>query len=245
MSHNPAHGSHYLLLGLQLICKPKLRRFVIIPFLINCLIFIGLLALSIHEFGRLNAWVNGLLPNWLHWLNWLLWVLFIAASLLVIIYTFTFFANLIAAPFNGFLSEKVETYLRGNNPLEDQGWLDLAKDIPRMMGREISKLLYFVPRAIILLLLFIIPVVQIVAAPLWLVFSAWMMAIQYADYPMDNHRIPLKSMRKQLQSKGLLSLGFGGSVMLLNFIPIVNFIVMPVAVAGATAMWVEQFADSV
>ena len=38
----------------------------------------------------------------------------------------------------------------------------------------------------------------------------------------------------------MLSLGFGGAVMLATLIPLFNFLVMPVAVAGATALRVEQ-----
>ncbi|MBP2261259.1 uncharacterized protein involved in cysteine biosynthesis [Pseudomonas sp. BP8] len=39
------------------------------------------------------------------------------------------------------------------------------------------------PRALALLILSFIPVVNVIAAPLWLIFGVWMMAIQYIDYP--------------------------------------------------------------
>jgi CysZ protein len=38
----------------------------------------------------------------------------------------------------------------------------------------------------------------------------------------------------------MLSLGFGGAVMLATLIPLFNFLVMPVSVAAATALRVEQ-----
>jgi hypothetical protein len=41
----------------------------------------------------------------------------------------------------------------------------------------------------------------------------------------------------------MTSLGFGSGVMLGTMIPIVNFIIMPVAVCGATVYWVEQLSD--
>ncbi len=59
------------------------------------------------------------------------------------------------------------------------------KDIPRIMKREWQKLARYLPRAIVLLLLYFIPGVgQTVAPVLWFLFSAWMLAIQYCDYPL-------------------------------------------------------------
>jgi uncharacterized protein involved in cysteine biosynthesis len=75
------------------------------------------------------------------------------------------------------------------------------KDIPRIMKREWQKLAWYLPRAIVLLLLYFIPGIgQTVAPVLWFLFSAWMLAIQYCDYPFDNHKVPFKTMREAPQS---------------------------------------------
>jgi len=87
--------------------------------------------------------------------------------------------------------------------------------------------------------LFVIPVVNIAAPFLWLAFSAWIMAVQYADFPMGNHGLKGPEIRRRLAAKRITSLGFGGGVLALTSIPIINFIAMPVAVCGATAWWVE------
>ena len=39
----------------------------------------------------------------------------------------------------------------------------------------------------------------------------------------------------------MLVLGFGGAVMIGTMIPVVNFIILPCAVAGATAMCLDHF----
>ncbi|MEZ5582290.1 MAG: hypothetical protein R3F37_05475 [Candidatus Competibacteraceae bacterium] len=44
-----------------------------------------------------------------------------------------------------------------------------------------------------LLVLFVIPGVNVIAPLLWLVFGAWMLALQYADYPMGNHGLRFRS----------------------------------------------------
>ena len=105
---------------------------------------------------------------------------------------------------------------------------------------ELRKLLYFLLRALPLGLLFLIPGVNIAAPFLWALFSAWMLAIEYVDYPMANHLLHFSEQRRRLRKRRLLSLGFGGSSLLMTMIPLVNFLAMPVSVAGATAMWVHE-----
>ena len=53
-------------------------------------------------------------------------------------------------------------------------------------------------------------------------------------------RIKARDMRARLRRRRLLGLGFGAATAGLAMVPVVNFIVMPSAVAGATAMWVRE-----
>ena len=41
----------------------------------------------------------------------------------------------------------------------------------------------------------------------------------------------------------MTGLGFGMAVMTATLIPLVNFMVMPAAVAGAAAIWIERLKD--
>jgi CysZ protein len=65
--------------------------------------------------------------------------------------------------------------------------------------------------------------------------------VQYKDYAFDNHKVSFTQMKSDLKSKQGLSYGFGFAVMLLTAIPFINLIVMPVAVCGATRLWVEHY----
>lgn len=68
-----------------------------------------------------------------------------------------------------------------------------------------------------------------------------MMAIQYCDYPFDNHKVPFETMRDDLKTKRGKCLSFGALVTLFTMTPILNLFVMPIAVCGATAMWVDVY----
>lgn len=67
-------------------------------------------------------------------------------------------------------------------------------------GREWQKLKYYLPKAIGCLILFFIPVIGQTVAPLAVaLLCAWMAAIQYCDYPYDNHKIRFEIMRDDLK----------------------------------------------
>jgi CysZ protein len=112
--------------------------------------------------------------------------------------------------------------------------------VPRTLGREMRKLSYFLPRAIALLILSFIPVLNILAAPLWLVFGVWMMAVQYIDYPADNNKMSWDDMLAWLREKRWQSMSFGGITYLALLVPGLNIVMMPAAVAGATLFWVRE-----
>lgn len=238
-NNNPTLGIYYLAEGFKLILKPGLKRFVIIPLIINIILFASLFFLMQHFFSEFNHWIISHLPSWLQWLGSILWIVFFLGFFLVIIYTFVTLANLICAPFNSFLAEKVEYLLIGTKH-EASTWQTI-KNIPRIIKRQLAILGYYLPRAVLLFILFFIPVVQLIAAVLWFLFNGWFMTLTYIDYPTDINHIPLTKVREQMQQKRWISLSFGSSVLLLTMIPIVNFFVIPAAVAGATKFWIKEF----
>lgn len=245
MRGNPVKGAGYFLRGFGMLPQPGIRSFVLVPLLINIFLFGGAIWLLISQF---DSWMEYLMTAWLpdwEWLGFLryiLWPLFALLVAVVVYYSFSIVANFIAAPFNGFLSEKVERQLRGD-PLGDEGWAELVKMIPRALSRELAKLLYYLPRVLLLLVLSFIPVINLAMPLIWFLFGAWMMAIQYCDYPMDNNRVGFADMKRLLKSYRLTAIGYGSLVQVGMLIPILNLILMPAAVVGATIYWVEEYAD--
>ncbi len=242
MKGTPSLGFNYLLRGLKLITQPGLRLFVLIPLAINIIIFAVLVGLSLHQISELiNGFMNWL-PDWgwLDFIRWILWPLAVGMILTVVMYTFSIIANMIAAPFNGLLAEKAEELLTGQ-PVDGYETIGQAiAGFPKSISREILKLLYYLPLALVVLILTFIPVINIAAPVFWFVLGAWMMSIQYCDYPADNNLHNFGAIKKALRQQRLSASGFGAGAMLGTMIPVVNFIIMPVAVCGATVFWVEE-----
>lgn len=237
-------GASYFLKGFDIIRVKGLRSFVFLPLTINLILFSTAFYFLYLELELLFDYINKFIPDFLSWLNFILWPLAVIIVLVIFSFIFSSVANWIAAPFNGLLAEKVECYLTGE-PAPEGSAIDVLKDIPRTLGREWIKLKYYLPKAIGCLILFLIPVIGQTLAPiLWFVFSAWMMAIQYCDYPFDNHKIGFEQMKSQLQQDRATAMSFGFMVTVFSMIPIVNLVVMPAAICGATALWVDRYKES-
>lgn len=231
-------GFHYFIYGWKLLLQRQFLPFVLFPIVINTVLMIGLIWAFFANIGGLLAL---LLPTWLEWISFILIPLIFLMILVGFYFAFTTLANFVAAPFNGLLAEKVELQLTGE-PLGDMSFGAMLKDLPRMLKREWKKMMYSIPRLIVLFVLGFLPVVgQTIVPILTFMFGAWLIAIQYCDYPFDNHRITFQRMRNALAQYRTLNFTFGALVSLFMMIPFVNLVVMPVAVCGATALWVNEY----
>lgn len=233
-------GILYLLRGLKLILRPGIRRYVVIPLAINVAVFALLVGAGLAWFSGFVTTLQPALPGWLEWLVWPLWALFILTVLLVLFFTFSLLANLIAAPFNGLLAEAVERELRGDDSLPQTGVWKLLRETPAILISQLGKMGYSLAWAVPLLLLFIVPGINIIAPLLWFAFGAWMLALEYLDYPMGNHGLLFRQQRRMARERRPLVLGFGAATTAMTMIPGLNFLVMPLAVAAATLLWVER-----
>jgi CysZ protein len=234
------HGAGCVFRGFGLLSRPGVMRYVLIPLLINIILFACAIVFAGDYF---KVWLQHLtagLPAWLGWLTPMLWLVFASAAVIVLFYTFTLVANLIGAPFNGFLSARIEYLTTGKQP--DSG-RDLMGDIAIGLRDELRRILYIIWRALLIgalgLLLLFVPLFNILTPLVWFLFSAWMLALQYSDYPLSNHGIDFASQRALLKHRRSRLLGFGTATTLCTLIPGLNFIIMPAAVAGATLLWSE------
>jgi len=218
--------------GFGLLLKPGIKRFVLIPFAINLALFS--LATKLLS-NQLDVWLEQLLPDWLNWLEWLIWPLFAIAMFLIVFYSFTVVANLISAPFNSILSARIEALLTGNKP-EDINSDSLIRLMVRTIKSELQKILYAIKWFIPLIIITIIPGVNIVSPFLWILFAVWFFALEYNDYPLANRGLFFAEVKTHNRKHRMRSLGMGTAVFILTSIPLINFLAMPIAVAGATKL---------
>lgn len=230
-------GTGYLAKGFLLIKRPGIRRYVIIPLLLNILLFGALIYSGYASFSPFVDWLLSFLPGWLDFLRWLLWILFTFFAAFLAFFTFTPIANIIAAPFNAIMSEKIEEMLTGQDVNSGVSLMTIIKD---SILSQLGKLVYIAIWSAGLFLINLIPLLNFASPFLWIIFGSWLLALEYMDYPMGNHDLTFQQQKDALKQRRGLALGFGGGVMVLTTIPLVNFLVMPIATAGATAMWVEQ-----
>jgi len=231
---------NYILRGFSMIMKPGLKRYVIIPLLISVIVFSLAGWIGYIQFEN---FINTMLPedSWMQWLSWILWPVFFLTFLFIIFYGYTIIANLIAAPFNSKLAEAVARKLDSEIAFPESE--PLIKDVTKSIFSELRKLLYYLIRALPLLLLMLFPLTSAVASIVWLMFSAWFLALEYAAYPLENQKLLFKEQRQTLGKNKLSAMSFGAGVTVLLLIPVLNLAAMPAAVAGATIYWHEKLKD--
>ena len=242
----------YLKQGLSLAKSPGLRPYVIIPMVFNVLVFGGLY----YFFGQwIGGWVAGLAAGWEFGGTWSFLnpaVDFLVGAAVVLVWivllglfasVFTLGVQLIAAPFMGFLAEKVDFRVTGR-PMPEES---IAAMTVRVFKRELRKTWYWLWRAVLILfvvlVIYFIPVVNVLASTVWFLWSGWLLGMQYIDFAADNRQVPFTVMLERLKTKRWMVLTFGSVVLGLTMLPLVNLVIMPVAVIAGTLIWVYELAD--
>ena len=174
-------------------------------------------------------------------MEWLLWFIVTLTVIVITVLIFTPVANIIGAPFNAIMSEKIEALITGKPPVSDASIGQIVID---SVASQIRKLGYILPWSLLLLLISFVPVINIISPLLWIIFGSWLLSLEYLDYRWAITISFSSSKRRYWPSVRGLSLGFGSAVMVMTSTPILNFIVMPIAVAGATVLWCNYLMES-
>ena len=234
-------GAACVFRGASLVTRPGIRHYAYLPLLINILVFGALVWLSGEAFDALlDRYLSGTESVWWAMLRWLLWALFSVAMVLISFFTFTLAANLIGAPFNQALSAAVAGRLAARPAEVEPSWTAILGAFPSAVRQELAKWLYFARWLIPALLLFVVPGIQVLAPFVWAGLAAWFLALEYLEYPASNHQLDFQGLRKRVRAHRACLWGFGVTVAALALIPGVNLVLMPVAVAGATVLWVRH-----
>lgn len=222
---NPLLAVQSLAKGTSLLGHKTLRKYIIIPVLINLILFSGLLYWGYYSVGLL---ITQFIPDWLQWLEGLIYPLFFIGFFMAGFFTFTLIANLIASPFYGGLAAKTLQIINCQ-PSHIQ-----PIPISAALGAELKRIIYLLSRAIPIVIISIIPGLNLLAPILWGLFGAWGMSMQYFAYTLENEGVLFSEQHQVLKSVRIGSLSFGTLVLLGSMIPLLNMLIPPIAVISAT-----------
>ena len=233
-------GVGYFFRGMSILVQPGLRRFVIIPLLVNIAVF-ALIAGSLYQLmSGLYIDITGEVTGMLSFLTWIVTPIILLVGTLLSGYLSIFIVMFLTSPLNGLLAEKVEEHVTGEAIQNENSVVQIALSVPRGFLREIQKLFHYLPMALLVVIVSVIPGLNFSAPFLWIILGAWMMSLQFIDYPMDNHRLPFREVREACSARRRTSIGFGAVVAFVSGIPILNLAFIPAAVAGATLLWCDE-----
>lgn len=231
--HALLSGPACLIQGYRLLARPRLRRFLLLPLLGNLLLF-GLATLL--TWWLIDLAVASWVPIGWDWLSWVLLPLAFAALVLVFLLGFTLLANLLLGPFLGSLAAAVR---------EEMGWPPTAAPVLGWWAStrmELRRLLYVLLCLTGVFLLGWVPVLQLLAPPLGVAVSAWLLAVEFTAHPLGLRAAALGDQLRILRGHRVSALGFGLAALGLLLVPMLNLLLVPAAVVGAT-LWVERRAD--
>jgi len=160
-------GTGYLARGLSLISSKGIKRYVLIPLSLNIFLFGALIWTGYSQFAPTVEWMMSFVPDWLSFLESILWLFITSLTAIIVFFIFTPVANIIAAPFNAIMAEKVEELLTGQDINSNVSLMTIIKD---SIMSQIGKLIYILLWSLLLLLISFIPVINIIS-PFWILAS--------------------------------------------------------------------------
>ncbi len=218
-----------------LAARPDAWHYVLIPFVLNTLLFVAVLYFALTGVG---GWLDGMLEDSAYW-GWLWYVammVFVALVGLALFYTFALAGTVIAAPFTEFLSERMETeQLEGYTP-PPLLWRRIVRETARATWEALKLLAVEVAAIAVLLAIGCVPVVG------WIVAGAGFAAIaavDFLDVVMARKHYRLSEKAGFVWRHRGRAIGFGVVMYLVMLVPIVNFLFIPAGVAGGTLLYLE------
>lgn len=226
---------------------PKLAKFWIFPILITLLAFcLGTWASWHYATDIVNSfWApvegdgffDGIARFFHGVLEWILSIALWAVSMIVLM----LLTSVFAAPFNGALSGAVEEIATGRGTGEG-GVKVFIRDIGRTVVLEIAKLLlYLCVMGPLFALQCAAPAVGTFFYSIFgFLFTAWYWGLDYVDWPAERRGWKVGKRFSAARQRGMTMLGFGTGVWMFLFVPFLNLLFMPAAVAGGTLLFLEM-----
>lgn len=222
---------------------PTLAGYWVMPMLLTLLALIGSVLLTFTYADELLAlvWREPAAGSRLHWLYSVAYALSFLLSLVVMVLVCVLGSSVLAAPFNDLLSEALEERLTAQ-PAPPFVFARFLRELARSLSLALFRLLlYAAVVGPLWLLSWLVPGVgHAIYLVTWTVFTAAYFALDYVDWSASRHGLPIRARFALLGQRPLLMLGFGLSVWVCLFVPLLNLIFMPLSVAGGTLLFLDM-----
>jgi len=237
-------GFAYPFKGVRLLMRHPVRLgpFVILPALISASIIVFATLLVTTTFPlMLNLVYNpGAEAAWYAHLAW--WSLVFgagAATFLATVAVAYLGTGIIAIPFNDLLSQRVEELVLGpvDEPFE---WRVLFRDLAQSVVHSVLSLLLWALTMIGLLLLNLVPALgSVLSFVLGVGASSFFLSREMMDGALSRRRLGYAHKWRIVGSERALFLGLGMASWALLWIPLLNFLMLPMSVIGGTLLYCE------
>lgn len=198
------------------------------------LLTVLLIVLTVSVFWMSGAIVERFVPTGDAWyvdlLATLLWLFAFILSCGVGIVSFVTLGSIAAAPWLDGLCVRVERISGSEVQAPELAWW---KSVLASMRNALMPLAAFVPRAVLALLLLLVPVYGTVLSSLvWAYAGLRLIAFEFMDAPASRRDWKWERRRNELSERKWFYLGLSGLASLFMLVPVLNLFVLPAAVVG-------------
>lgn len=240
--NNFIYGFFFPFKSIKLFFKyPKLIGYSIVPIVINLVIY-GTV------FFYTYKWIMGMSEDALEIsvsnnilfeiVRTFLKIFYFILILLICYFLFIIFGGIVSAPFNERISGFIEEKVYNEKVVND---LPFIKDAVESIKAELKKILFYLSGIIPLFLINFIPMIgSVISLVAGTGFSFFFNALDYLDYPLTRRMTGFREKLKIVNSRKMLSYGFGAMAFILTFIPVINVFMKPILVASGTSLFYEK-----
>ncbi|MFN0057650.1 MAG: EI24 domain-containing protein [Planctomycetota bacterium] len=228
--------------------RPVLLPFVLVPFCLTVIAFVVVLVLSWHFYSGWEADFFADKDAWYWvWTGAKYWarLVFAALYLGVTMLTFVAVGSMITAPFNDYLSQRVEAALLPAKDAVLSGLGQLASDVVRSLVQESLRLAISIGLLVATLVLLAIPLLGPFAyAAVSTYISIRYLAWDGLDYSMSRRRWGFRAKMDFLKANRASTVGYGAISFLLLMIPFTMLFVLPLNAIGGTVLFCRILKES-
>lgn len=174
------------------------------------------------------------------WLAAVLLMLVLFAAAAVVLWAVS---SLLATPFYDALAERVEHEVLGESA-PYASWSVVLGDAARSIAHTLLALALYVALSAVVFAIGFVPAVGAVLSPvLGAIVTATFVARELLDVPLARRRLGFGAKLAYLRRHLALFEGLGFTAMLLLWVPLLNFVSMPIAVVGGTLLYCRLVAE--